>query len=130
MCYYDLAISSSRLSNLSCMVLPGGCAFHKFSQNAYIEIPGSRGDSPLVFSRVLAINPLDPRWTYMSKQIPTSNGKSSTHFRKNIFYILKDFALIFQKKQESKSFVHRVFIWMLGGRRDRHGKYCFLTNTP
>ena len=66
----------------------------------------------------------------MSKQIPTSNGKSSTHFRKNIFYILKDFALIFQKKQESKSFVHRVYIWMLGGRRDRHGKSCFLTNTP
>ena len=45
----------------------------------------------------------------------TCSDIGSTHFRKNIFFMWKEFAPIFQKKQESKAFMHRILLSMLGG---------------
>ena len=57
--------------------------------------------------------PVTPPYSKICKT--TCSDIGSTHFRKNTFFMLKEFAPIFQKKQKSKTFVHLILLSMLGG---------------
>ena len=58
-------------------------------------------------------HPVTPPYSKICKTTCTDIG--STHFRKNTFFMLKEFAPIFQKKQKSKTFMHLILLSMLGG---------------
>ena len=49
--------------------------------SAYIEIPGSRGDSPLVFSRVLAIKKKEKKFAINREFV--KNSRKLSNLKKN-----------------------------------------------